>query len=431
MRAPPVAQVGPDGLAVRCVGGRAGGLAAVDLRIRHDAPQEGIAWQAAGMATRGAGGMGRVAFARSLDALGASLSVTAGHHRTSLRLLVPSSRLAAAASIAAEGLAPDFIEADFDAQKGRVVGWWAARAAEPRSHPGHYLDLLTYAGTPRALPAVGRPPAVALLEVSDLRGFSTSSWRRGDAHLGIASSLPEAEAIEAVSPLLALPRGGTRSGHGEPTGWGRRGFLAGTSPGAVVLARWPLPARVDPSWGDLATGVEVVGGGMSGLLFGEVRRRRGLAYSVGLAARAGRMAGRAEMRMEVDPARLPEAIAAARRTLEGAGRSLAKGRVAAAVRTARRGRWLEVEGTADLAGRLAAESDLGLGPLATLAEPDALSTDPDLVSGLCRRWLDPEAATWVVGADPDLVPWEGMAAEGFERESLAWAEGLEGALGLA
>lgn len=417
------------GLTAHAVGRPGPGLASVEARWRLCAPAPGVSWHAAQMALRGTPAHSRVEFAAALDALGARLTFSATQAGAAASLVVPTAALEAASPLLAAALSPTVAQEEMAALTRRVAGWWAGVAGEPRQHAALYLSRLAGEGTPFAFPAMGRPQDAVNLSAPQVRAFAQEAWRWGDAHLAVVSNLPPEESLAALEPVLAHTQGDTPAPPPLPQGWGRRGFLHSATPGAVVVARWPAPPRTHPDWPDLVTAVEVLGGGMGSLLYRGIRRRRGLAYAVGMRPGPARRQGAFALHLETDPARLPEALDATTATLAQAGRRLAKGRIAEAVRTRRLGRWLAIEGTGDLASRLAAESDLSLPPLSTMAEPDHLSLNPKRLSALARRWLDPARATWVVGADAEALNWPAMAKAGWPRSSFTEASGLAGALG--
>ena len=142
-----------------------------------------------------------------------------------------------------------------------------------------------YGPHPYAWPAVGRRESVERVSRDALRAHYAAIYRPDRMVLAVSGNVPTVRVVRAaerlfgglprptappsVSSVEALPRGGRR-------------VVERPVQQAQVLVGYLGPSLLEPDYAAARVLATVLGGGMSGRLFRELREQRGLAYSVGM-----------------------------------------------------------------------------------------------------------------------------------------------------
>lgn len=142
-----------------------------------------------------------------------------------------------------------------------------------------------YGPHPYAWPAVGRRESIERVTREMLRAHYAAIYRPDRMVLAVSGNVPAARVVRAAEKLFKdLPAGtkGTRASTAGATPRAGRRLVERQVQQAQVLVGYLGPALLEPDYPASRVLATVLGGGMSGRLFRELREQRGLAYSVGM-----------------------------------------------------------------------------------------------------------------------------------------------------
>jgi len=142
-----------------------------------------------------------------------------------------------------------------------------------------------YGPHPYAWPSVGRRESVERISRDMLRAHYGAVYRPDRMVLGVSGHVPAAKVVRAAARLFKdLPAAAAtpRPGAPEATPRGGRRLVERPVQQAQVLVGYLGPSLLQPDYAATRVLATVLGGGMSGRLFRELRDQRGLAYSVGM-----------------------------------------------------------------------------------------------------------------------------------------------------
>ena len=142
-----------------------------------------------------------------------------------------------------------------------------------------------YGPHPYAWPAVGRRESVERISRDALRAHYAAIYRPDRMVLAVSGNVPTARVVRAAERLFgSLPRAAVaaRVSAVEAVPRGARRVVERPVQQAQVLVGYLGPSLLEPDYAAARVLVTVLGGGMSGRLFRELREQHGLAYSVGM-----------------------------------------------------------------------------------------------------------------------------------------------------
>jgi len=142
-----------------------------------------------------------------------------------------------------------------------------------------------YGPHPYAWPSVGRRESVERISRDMLRAHYGAVYRPDRMVLAVSGHVPAAKVMRAAARLFKdLPAAAAtpRPGAPEATPRGGRRLVERPVQQAQVLVGYLGPSLLQPDYAATRVLATVLGGGMSGRLFRELRDQRGLAYSVGM-----------------------------------------------------------------------------------------------------------------------------------------------------
>jgi predicted Zn-dependent peptidase len=142
-----------------------------------------------------------------------------------------------------------------------------------------------YGPHPYAWPAVGRRESVERLTREALRAHYTAIYRPDRMVLAVSGNVPAARVTRAAERLFGdLPPAAapTRVSVVEAAPRGGRRLVERPVQQAQVLVGYLGPSLLEADYPAARVLATVLGGGMSGRLFRELREQRGLAYQVGM-----------------------------------------------------------------------------------------------------------------------------------------------------
>lgn len=271
------------------------------------AGRAGLSAMAADLATRGTTTRSAQQIAADMEALGASLSTSAGADGTVLSVTAPVATLEPAARILAD-LARNatFPDAEFDRERRQMLDRLQVAMRNPGTLANLALQPVSFGDAP-----YGRVPTAASLNAmtrADLVAQRDRWWRPDAATMVVTGGIDAAQARaigerafadwRATGPAPAVP---TARAGAVPT----PRVVVIDMPGAgqaAVTAALRVPDRADPAYYDLLVANAVLGSGSNGRLFQEVRVKRALSYgansSLGARAEGGLITAAAQTKNE-------------------------------------------------------------------------------------------------------------------------------------
>jgi predicted Zn-dependent peptidase len=142
-----------------------------------------------------------------------------------------------------------------------------------------------YGPHPYAWPAVGRRESIDRVTRESLRGHYASIYRPDRMVLAVSGNVPAARVVRAAEQLfggVSPATAPTRVSAVEAVPRGGRRVVERPVQQAQVLVGYLGPSLLEPDYPATRLLATVLGGGMSGRLFRELREQRGLAYAVGM-----------------------------------------------------------------------------------------------------------------------------------------------------
>jgi len=279
----------PSGARVYFV--RAPAIPMVDIAVVFDAgarldppAKSGLASLVAGMLDAGVPGMDEEAIARTLADIGAQRGASATDDRltVTLRSLTSEAELAAALRVTERTLsAPTFPAAVLTRERERILQALREAQTKPETLAQQAFSSGLYGSHPYGRYAT--EASVQALQVADLTDFHKRHFSAARAVVAIIGDIDRARA-EAIAQQLTgqLPKGQAAPvlpAVVRPSGGERR--IAHPASQSHLLIGTPGIAWGDPDQFALLVGNYVLGGGgFVSRLYGEVREKRGLAYSV-------------------------------------------------------------------------------------------------------------------------------------------------------
>ena len=143
-----------------------------------------------------------------------------------------------------------------------------------------------YGAHPSAWPSVGRRESVARLSPDMLRAHYAAVYRPDRMVLAVSGNVPSAQVVRVAGRLFrdvpAAPAPARVSIADTATPRTGRRVVERPVQQAQVMVGYLGPSLRQPDYAAARVLATVLGGGMSGRLFRELREQRGLAYSVGM-----------------------------------------------------------------------------------------------------------------------------------------------------
>jgi predicted Zn-dependent peptidase len=144
-----------------------------------------------------------------------------------------------------------------------------------------------YGRHPYSWPSVGRRESIERVDRTALQAHYAAIYRPDRMVLAVSGHVETSQVMRAAERLFrAAPAAGPpiRLDPGEATARQDRRVIERSVQQAQVLVGYLVPSLTQPDYAAVRVLGTVLGGGMSGRLFTELRDKRGLAYSVSVAA---------------------------------------------------------------------------------------------------------------------------------------------------
>ena len=268
------------------------GLPMVDIRVVFDAGsardgyQHGIAALTSALLDTGAAEWSADDIAQRLESVGARLGsgVSKDTAWVSLRSLTEEKLLnKALQTMQAILTKPSFNEADFQREKGRTLAGLKHREESPGALANIEFLKVLYKDHPYAHPSSGVVETVTGFAVADLQNFYKQFYVANNARVVIVGDIDRQHAEKIAQSLIAGLAAGEKPESIAAVPVPEKGVtkhIQFPSTQTHVLAGLVGMHRKDKDYLSLYVGNHILGGsGLVSQLFGEVREKRGLAYS--------------------------------------------------------------------------------------------------------------------------------------------------------
>jgi len=286
-----IRRVLPNGLTVIVRPDPAVGVMAASLQVRagsrfETADTAGISNFLHRVMARGTKRYTALQLTEAIEDLGGSLDASGDVEYTEVRGAALARNWEALLGLVAEvALRPTFPDEEIERERRLIQSALQTRGDTPfqRAFDAMLQDL--YGAHPYAWPSAGRRESIERIDRAALQAHYAAIYRPdrmvlavsghvpGDRVLRVAERLfratPPAAAPVTAAPAAAPPRGDRR-------------VVERPVQQAQVLVGYLGPSLTEPDYPAVRVLATVLGGGMSGRLFTELRDKRGLAYSVGV-----------------------------------------------------------------------------------------------------------------------------------------------------
>jgi predicted Zn-dependent peptidase len=181
-------------------------------------------------------------------------------------------------------LEPRFDPGEIEKERRLILSQIQTRQDDPFPHAFDALLSHLFAPHPYSLPAIGRRGAVDRLDGTALRREYERVYQPSGMVLAVSGAVRARAVIRAVEQRFgAMPSGvirveGPRS---TPEPSGTRHVVERPAQQAQILGGYLAPPMAHPDYAAVKVLSGILGGGMAGRLFAELRDKRGLAYTVG------------------------------------------------------------------------------------------------------------------------------------------------------
>lgn len=348
--------------------------------------------------------------AQQIEALGASLSSSAGLESASLSLTVMSDKVAEAFAILSDvARNPAFASAELARQTAQALDVMAVAYEDPGQISGMAVGPVIFAGTPFGHPAGGTPTSLPRLTVEGLKALHSRHFRPDNAILVLSGDISQEAGLalaqqafgdwaRPADPLPAQPQV-------SPTP--RRQVLVIDLPGAgqaAVRLVKPAISRQNEAYYPGIVANSVLGGGYSARLNQEIRIKRGLSYGAGSGLTTRRTTGAFQAQAQTKNESAPEVMDLIATEMT----RLAAAPVTPEELTARKsvliGAFGRALGTAGGLGGVLGELALQDVPLAEVGAYTAKveAVTPQAVQAFAAAHLSPADAAVIIAGDADL-----------------------------
>lgn len=309
----------PEGL--RVLFAPATGLPMLDVRLTFDAGAArdgrrlGLARLTSESLSHGTDQMNADRLAERFESVGAQFSTSAARDMgiVSLRTLTEPDWLAESVATFTELLvAPAFPEQDLERTRRQLLQALQRERQEPGSVASRRFYQLMYRDHPYANPTLGHEDTIPTLTRQEVMDFYARYYAAGNAVLAMTGAISREEAeVLAKQIAEALPKG-ERAPELPPVPALEGPIterIAFPSEQAHIFMGAPALRRGDADYYPLTVANHALGGGgFTSRLFGEVRTRRGLAYSVYSSVRPMAAEGPFLIGMQTGTDQVPEAL---------------------------------------------------------------------------------------------------------------------------
>jgi zinc protease len=282
----------PNGMVVLVRENAAARVVAASLQVRagsRDEPPEaaGITNFLHRVMLRGTVRRSALELSEAADELGGTLDASGEVEYGEVRGEALAQHWAALLDLIAEvALTPALRADEMERERRLILGQLRSRGDAPFQRALDALVADLYGPHPYGWPAVGLPDPVGRLTPEALQTHYRSIYRADRMVLAVSGAVPREEVVRTATRLFAgLPPAPSSTPASPPkaVSRGEQRVIERSAQQAQVLVGFLGPSLHDPDYAAMRVLGAVLGSGMSGRLFVELRDRRGLAYSIGAA----------------------------------------------------------------------------------------------------------------------------------------------------
>ncbi|HET7341306.1 MAG TPA: pitrilysin family protein [Methylomirabilota bacterium] len=288
---PVVREVLRNGLTVLVRPDASVGVAAVSLQVRagslFEAPQTaGITNFLHRVMIRGTKRHGALALTEAVDDLGGTLDASGDVEYGEVRGTVLARNWEPLLKLIAEvALEPTLPPEEVERERRLIQSALQTRGDTPFQLAFDSVLHDLYGAHPYAWPSLGRRESIERIPRAALQADWAAIYRPDRMVLAVSGDVPSAAVVKAARRLfgdMPAAAAAARPSPAEVTPRGERRLVERPVQQAQVLVGYLGPSLTAPDYAAVRVLGTVLGGGMSGRLFRELRDRRGLAYSVGV-----------------------------------------------------------------------------------------------------------------------------------------------------
>jgi zinc protease len=285
-------QVLPNGLTVLVREDAAAGVVAMSLQVRAGSRFESPA--TTGLTNflhramlRGTSKRTAVQLATSYEDIGGSLDASGEVEAAEVRGQALARHWETLLGLIAEVALEATLPADeIENERRLLLGQIKARADAPFSLTFDTMLRDLYGAHPYALQTLGRKETIERFTRDDLLAHYRAIYRPDRMVLAVSGEVPRDRVVRAAERLFGRMVGSAAplpEAPAAPVPKGDRRVITLPAQQAQIVVGYVVPSLTDPLYPAVRVLGAILGGGMSGRLFVELRDRRGLAYSTGAA----------------------------------------------------------------------------------------------------------------------------------------------------
>ena len=255
------------------------------------ADKRGLRTTVADMLNEGAGDLNSQAFQAQAERLGIYIQARPNRDFFRIGMTAPSIHAAEAFRLLNLAMTSMRVEqTDLDRVIARNVASVKRRTERPKSRASHALMEAIYPGHPYGEMVRGTLDGLKAVKANDVKAYALDWLTIEGLVIGLVADFDEQQAGEYLDVLLsgltiAQPSSGSQVKDVTPAVKTDVQILAQDVPQSAIQFALPAVTRNHPDWLPLVLTTRIAGGAsMTSRLFANVRRDRGLAYSVGLSA---------------------------------------------------------------------------------------------------------------------------------------------------
>jgi zinc protease len=286
-----IRRVLPNGLTVIVRPDPSVGVVAASLQVRagslfETADTAGISNFLHRVMVRGTKRYTAMQLTEAIEDLGGSLDASGDVEYTEVRGAALARNWEALLGLVAEvALRPTFPNEEIERERRLIQSALQTRGDTPfqRAVDAMLQDL--YGAHPYAWPSAGRRESVERIDRAALQAHYAAIYRPDRMVLAVSGHVPGDRVVRVAERLFRAPppaAAPVTAGPVAATPRGDRRVVERPVQQAQVLVGYLGPSLTEPDYPAVRVLATVLGGGMSGRLFTELRDKRGLAYSVGV-----------------------------------------------------------------------------------------------------------------------------------------------------
>jgi zinc protease len=286
-----IRRVLPNGLTVIVRPDPSVGVVAASLQVRagslfETADTAGISNFLHRVMVRGTKRYTAMQLTEAIEDLGGSLDASGDVEYTEVRGAALARNWEALLGLVAEvALRPTFPNEEIERERRLIQSALQTRGDTPfqRAFDAMLQDL--YGAHPYAWPSAGRRESVERIDRAALQAHYAAIYRPDRMVLAVSGHVPGDRVVRVAERLFRAPppaAAPVTAGPVAATPRGDRRVVERPVQQAQVLVGYLGPSLTEPDYPAVRVLATVLGGGMSGRLFTELRDKRGLAYSVGV-----------------------------------------------------------------------------------------------------------------------------------------------------